>query len=714
MAHPQVMQETQARSRESTGRTQASASFPPSAAFIVSLASRARIRFDKRDKMIDQIRDERFLRKKPIIPPAYRLTAIEVRAPIVNDQLSRLVGNLTANPLTITVPPPKLGPIGQQFSSKLEKAAGAMHARLNEDAGEDHEFLYMDMAVETGEAAIKILYRPDRWDTIPSPSERRDIDSAAEEDENGGDLPENFESFLKSRTQYKKMHKLPIARRIVDRRNLYYWRDEDGIARLLEITQRPLDEVYQQFREDYPSLVALPLPYDADLASRKVTMIEYWDREWTVVILVDGIGQYASSNGNAPQVLRAFRHGYPRIPYFIGLGEQTSSTDPNYEAMPSAYPILYLAPFINSLYTMWANIGYLVGYPSMKQTTKDLAGGTNVEMEDSDEAESPVQVAPGTIVELPPGTDLDPINYGVNASAITAMVGEMRNVVQSAMLPSIMQGVPPGSRTAGYAISELAAAAKAKYQTIVRNAERAWAESLNFCLWLVEHKVQEPVYLMANMTDDRTGQKYRDYLELRPNDIKDYLMAQVKIQPRNAIDRIQESTYLANMKAAGAASTREIIEKGRGEEQPDEIVEEIMVERALEDPQIQQFMHQAALRRAGLQPVMEELQAAAQMFQAGVQQARGMMGGGGGANGMQGGLQQPGAPTNQAPTMPGMNVPGMPNVAGQGQQLQPNGAGALPRQYLPKGASSTGAGGRPPGARPTTPVRPSIEGFRSR
>jgi hypothetical protein len=626
---------------------------------VVAFHNALKTRFEKRDQIIDLVRQERYMQKEAEIPDAFKLTAIDVRLPIVNDHIDRLVGNLTANYPTIHIPPPAPGPQGLKRASKLEKCTTALLKKLEEDSGKNIVYKFFDSAVETGWGVLKLTYKPDRWNARPEQKDKED--------------PEDY---LERDSSYKKGAKLPLSARVVDTRTFYPDPDEDGLRACIEVSKRSVAALSNQFPEfeDRARAAGLPMPTDMVTtggSAQSFTLIEYWDREEAIFLILEGSSGSLSTSGRGDGlVLRSFKNPYPRVPYFIGFGQETSSSDPNFEALPSAYPIVYLAGLMNSGMRMWANVGYLTGFPTItKESPTALAEAALSENSDGDEGEE--DLTPGRILQGPPGTKYGVLDYGRSATALTGMIGQIDQMIKGAGSNPIMQGIPPGSRTAGYAISELAAASKAKYQQIVRNAEKALSEFLSLSLWMIENLVDSDVPLLMYKKSDK-GVTYQEYEDLSPGDIKGYYNVQVKIQPRNPVDRQAEGTFMANMMNNRLASRRQAIEEGLGVEQPDDVIDEILVEEALEDPQVKEFIKAKALQEAGLSGLMQDVKAAQALMQNQLMQAQQMaMGGAGGlppgTNGNAGGMLNVGQLANPAPGAPRMEVPGMPSAPGMDQ-----------------------------------------------
>lgn len=654
--------------------------------------------------MIDDVRALRYMEKKTYIPKPYELTTVEVRLPIVNDQIERLVNNLTLNGFMISVPPPRPGPTGQQRASKLEHGYKALWQALERESGENLFHNTIDGAVETGEGIIKLMYRPDRLD-LPKRKEK-----------------EGDDEYLGRVDEYKRGAKLPIVARTVDRKNFLPVYDEDGLCVVIEMSKRRTLDLFEKFGESSvrSALGTMGVdidPYSSYDAGREINLIECWTRTHVSYVIAE-----SSIMNERAGMVRSFEHGYGRIPYFVTRSSETSSKDPNKKALSTAFPIRHLVPFLNSTYTMWSNIMFLTAYPTVTEERPAAAIEAQYDEDSDEDPRETVMINPGQILTGPPGTKWDVLKFGPLSQAMTGMVGEMKGIIQGTQLPSMMQGIPPGSRTSGYAIQELTAAAKAKYQTAVSNTEKMLAELLGFAAYLVDKKVQTPLQLLSEQHDNE-GTRYLDFYKLDPKDINGYYNVEIKIRPRNPADRVQEGTFMANMYAAGIVSKRAVREEGLGYEQPDEMDDERRVEDWLDSPEISQLILQKAIERSGMTALQDELAAAQQLAQGHMQMMnmlnQSMMGAAGGAgpegampgaNGMVGGQASPGVPSVTAPTSPGMEVPGanaggLPGM-GMGQQ-QPQAQPAMPRQYR-------GTPGPTRGNAQTQPARPGISGFRSR
>jgi hypothetical protein len=617
----------------------------PQANSVWSLAARRRLELETRDKDIDRIRDLRYMRLDPVIPGPYELTTLKVKTPLVGDQITKLVGNLTANGFMIHVPPPTPGPQGQRKASFLEHACMALYQRLIADARRDLFHKYFDSAVESGEGIIKVLWEPHRWDQFP--------DKAPDEP---------AKDYTARSNEFKKKSRCPISWRIIDRRTYYPFYDDDGLAQVIEIAQRPRTALYDQFGKDAVNSalegIGAPIPDSPSTSTspgQKLTLIEYWDREWVCYVVTTNVTEpltdhFEDGDVRLGGLLRAFKHGYNRVPYFAGFGDETSSDDPNYMGQSAAYGVKDIVPLLDSQLTMWGNVAFLTGYPSFKRIVPP--GSVESQYVENTDAEGTANYPfePGMIYEQPEGGDMEVIDFGTGLNALTAMIGQLKEMVNGTLMPSIMQGVPPGSRTAAFAIQNLTESAKQKYNQCVTNAKFAWSEAFNFTLWLIEEKVRQPVYLLSSMTDEKTTKKYMDWFVLGPEDINGYYNVEVEIKPHVPSDQMQQGVFEESMVKARLHSRLQAMEN-TGDEHPDETDDQIAIEEYMMEPDVKAFIVQQAVQRAGLGGLNQEIEAARKLAEMSNQFAAdrlknltgqgGAPAGQGGAPGMQ---QSPGGP----------------------------------------------------------------------
>ena len=136
---------------------------PPSETYVQELEQHLLSDFGGRNARIERFRRLRFMEEPVDIPAAYRTTTREVRTPLAREQLKRVVGSLTANHPTISVPPADHSSESRANASRRERWTAAALRRMKNDAGRDIFSMFVDALVADGTGVMKLVYVPDRW-----------------------------------------------------------------------------------------------------------------------------------------------------------------------------------------------------------------------------------------------------------------------------------------------------------------------------------------------------------------------------------------------------------------------------------------------------------------------------------------------------------------------------------------------------------------------
>ena len=140
---------------------------PPSESYVQELEQHLLTEFGGRNARIERLRRLRFMEEPVDIPAAYRTTTREVRTPLAREQLKRVVGSLTANHPTISVPPADQTPESRANASRRERWTAAALRRMKNDAGRDIFGMFVDALVADGTGVMKLVYVPERWTGYP-------------------------------------------------------------------------------------------------------------------------------------------------------------------------------------------------------------------------------------------------------------------------------------------------------------------------------------------------------------------------------------------------------------------------------------------------------------------------------------------------------------------------------------------------------------------
>lgn len=151
------------------------------------------------------------------------------------------------------------------------------------------------------------------------------------------------------------------------------------------------------------------------------------------------------------------------------------------------------------------------------------------------------RVGPGEVWVVPGGTQVDMVNYNVNAPLGEAMMSLMAANEQRSTFPQVMYGQAPGEVQAGFGVSLLADAARGRVNGLRQNLEWAMSVVNEIALGLVEN-------LGDDLEDGVTVWGYNEAADqmqhavLYPEDVAGYYENHVRLELDVPADDIQQQT----------------------------------------------------------------------------------------------------------------------------------------------------------------------------
>jgi len=594
------------------------------------------------------MRELRFMERPVYVPPSYTASTVEIRTPLFNDLVQRLAGALSINPPQIKVPPRPKGDASanQRLSSKLEKWTTAFLGQIEHQENDRLYYRFLDYLCGDGHAVMKLVHREDFWDGYPTLEEYKNDNTA----------------YQRARDNFKTDAPLPFSLKVLDPLTVYPRWSEKGLEEVLEVTKRPKIYVAKRFNvgawgQDGSPLIGQNFAVDAQInMSGECEFWERWDHEYVEFYINGKLVDYKE-------------HGYKRVPYFIALGTQTSSSNPAHEGLSVGHQLKHLIPALDSLLTMKTNSAFLTAYPTFKRERDMGAPGrraSDTEAEEDDGGAAGEEFEPGHIYEGLPGERLEVVQLPPVGKDLDESIQIIMGIIGKVGVPSVLEGMHSPNRVSGYAYSEMLNVSRTKYTTIIRNASFAYEQMIQFLWWLIEKRVMDEVPIWGDDGEKET------WLELGPSDVNGYRAVKVIIEPLLPEDDIAQGQHAAAMVQAGMWSTRYARESKMGIPDPEAMDDEILVEQAMKMPQVQMYLLMKALERLEMDEMAEILQLSSEMVQQqlidAVQGQQGAPAGDPGQAGMpnmEPGTGSPGAP------MPGAN--GMMNGGSPGGGPQPPG-----------------------------------------
>lgn len=527
---------------------------------LVELESRLRSDWSERDRVIEQMRDLRFGEHAVEVPPA--LEVEEVRAPIAHQIVEHMVGTLTADPLTVTVPPATEREEAQEQASKIERFTSAALIKLEVQSDTDVVDKFVETLIADGHGCLKMLYAPQLWRGFP----RRD--RKGNEDER---------TYSRRAEDWKRNRPLPIVWQWCDPLTVYPMWSDYGLEAVLETDARdPLSlhpDRWNVFKLDVQNLSRMKA---AEGDTGKIRFRQLWTRDTLTYAVEDTVVHHQ-------------KHAYQAPPYAYAYGLGAASVEPQRAGLSCLWPIRHLLPYLDRLLSQKATAIRMWCWPTpvFRQTNLAQVAATG----DGVPPLREIEIRPGVPVSLYQDEEITFLTWQGNGPDADEQIRLIMSMVERAGLADSMYGVSAGE--SGYAINQLIAAARMRFKPIVAHAERSLAAQV-CTLWdIIEYQAKQTMYVYGGAR----GQ--RGWIGLSPDDLAGYRQVEIKLNPLMPTDTYARASQAINLKQAGIWSLQRAQEY-TGVEQPDEEFRRILLDELKREPAVRQVIVQEAAKRLGL------------------------------------------------------------------------------------------------------------------
>jgi hypothetical protein len=634
----------------------------PTAEQVIKRATSGETRFADRNTAVRFIREHRHRKQRVQVPEAYTTTSTVVRTPLVSDVIQRVAAMIAANGYRITVMPYGDTAERQKIADRIERALNAEKETSERRGDRNLFFRFVDSTCETGLGIRKVLFKKDLYQDIPLETDTREDGTLLYDLGNEDPLiaEEAAERFMADDKAYRMSKGWPFLRVNVDPETCFYWYDDEGLAEVVEVGEvdrstamRRYGLSEDQLGEGRPEVWTAGAttfvegrgPKDGD----RVKEYQYWDRQW-----------YCHVVGSA--VVKCFRHGYGRPPYFIAHGIESNSNLPDEQVKSVADPWLALAPIMDTTLTELANVAHLLGFPTL---FLEAEADAPLAVDPKTGKLMTIEYKPGQLNKLPPGHKLTkPLEPDSSASLLLQFVSVLQGFGDMATLAPVLRG-QGGAEQAGYAISQLMVAGQSVFNPIANNIARALEQELEFMLeCLAKHWKYGPIYVLDESTkvgDD--GKPVAEWLSLDPADLDPLPHVQVHVDPILPVDNIAQGNFGVSMMAAGLVDDKWVREEKLGILDNSAMEKRVFMMQEKQNPQLREMALQAAMAKLGMGQV-----------QPGMMPSHGPAPQEGFGTGMPFG---PGQPSNQ----PGLGGPMPGEATGSAAQPDPGGPGNAGPQW---------------------------------
>ncbi len=552
----------------------------PTEAYIRSLRSQLVSEFQRDDDQVDLLREVRELQHKVTLAAEERWSDIEVRDPAVADEIQRVVAALTLNrPKCVVTNDPRKGDKGEENSTLREHWSEEMlwEAGSFDKSQMAHTFvLATDGTAGDGGGWTKLLFRRDRW--AERWGVKRQKGATAEEDlAYSNEYDANTE-------EAKKRAGTPFAWVHVDVRTLYPRFANGTLKEVVEVTKRSgaglaADYGVRAGADGDLTLSELGPALSEEEAQRlpnTLEFIEHWNDTWC---------SYIVAGGHNAVVVKQFKHGLGRPPYFAAYGYVMNHWRGRKVGWGVAQAKLWLIMYLDFLLTVHADMAARDNKTPMVMTVAE--GSEAIVGEDGQPITSMPALSMSDIQVNRPGQTLEPVQFPNVSPALREQIALIQGRIAELMTPRVKGDLGSGLEGAGFAIAQVLAEAKIYQDPIAKSVAAMLTDVTRFAWHLVRTKVKETVWVQRGQGDAAK------WLGAGPDDLTDAVGLTWELDPERATAKLIESRYWAEQVKEGFASkTQAIREQGRN---PDEVRFEIDLDTIRNSPEYQKAKLKATL-----------------------------------------------------------------------------------------------------------------------
>jgi len=693
---------------------------PPDEKYLLDLREETRDSYQQQDEQIDRLRELRTLQRAVPVPPELRLVPIEIRDPTVADECQRVVATLVNQPPHLTVTPGREGveSLKRNATDREHWTEEVLRVAGSREPGPDTLNRLADAVVADGGGVTKFTFARDLWDERyalrlsgydqydPADETPLSEEEAAARADNKpeGRKPKTSragydgEAYVQAAEDAKKGSGPPFRWVCPDIRTVYPVFYGNEIGEVLEVTTRPINATFRkyalgldqegmicaaEYAERNPQIEATQAGGGSlvwsDYPSGSVEFLEHWDDTWCTYYVC---GNHATHGYNG-RIVQQWKHGYGRHPYFFAPGLFMGWWRNRKVGWSVSETKRWLVEYRSYLWTIHAQQAARDTLPPVDVEVPD--GAAPIRGDDG-RPRTTEQYQIGRMYYGAPGTKRTPWQFPQVAPSLREQITLVTEAIDKLSIPRIESNLG-GIEASGFAINQVLAEARIRYDPIGQSIERLLDEVTRFCWHLVRTKVREKVWVYA--TGERSGWK-----GLGPDDLKADVRLAWKLDPTLPSAALIESRYHVEQVKAGFESMDQAIEAQN--RNPDEVRYGIALDRMRQSDWYQQYEQAYVLAEVGQGDLIQQSQEAQQAEQLAAAGAPGLPPPMNGAGGAPGGI-------GTAPG--GMGTPQIPDM--QKFLMAQNGVGAEGVQLA--GATEVPAQGAP-GTPGGVPGAPSIPG----
>jgi hypothetical protein len=633
----------------------------PSSEYLLSLATELGDLYLQQDQDIDQFRDQREMRT-PAMSEAdkdYVYVNVDPRDPDISEEAFQQLAMLSLERPRLSIVGGE-GDTAQTVASKLEHfTEESLWQCGTRTPGQDTMTQVTDACLNDGGGWAKMLWASDLWATrysIPRP--------------NGTATAADYKSYDQATEDAKKQAGPPFIWAYVDPRSVYPQWSGGYLCEVLEVSDMPMRFAFRRYRlarDSGGNIVPEELGQQtntieaARLANATVQLYEHWDEEW-VTWAVCGRNYSQDRTGH---IVKQYRHRYPfGVPYDFAPGLWMSHWKNRKVGWSIGRTKLWLVKYRQYLRAMHAQ--YVARDLLSPLVTYGDTPAAGVIGDNGLPKEPDVSIHPGEILNLPPGRQLQRIQY-MPPDTLEKHMALIDGAIRDLESPRVT--TLSGMEGAGFAISQVLQYTRTRVGPVRHGLEALLKGQTNKMWDLIREHAGEKVWVFYGGDGAATAseQAKAEYIGFGPKDLERPMHIAWEVQAQLPTDEMIMARYAHERLAAGTWGKDEAVTYMG--DNPDEIRRSIARDEIRQSDAYKKWLYNEVFMLAGRGDMLQKAQQAMARAQFSNLPQPGL-----GPSGPPGQQPQPGVFEGGGPGLGG--VPDMGALA-----AAPNGAGVAPPPY---------------------------------